>query len=450
MKPRFIYTIAFFILANLHYSCYKESRLLVNADFQATIEDDNYTAPVKVSFENNTTGADFYKWTFEGGEPAISTEKVPEKVIYPKAGAYKIVLEAWNDHERSTKEFTFEVDSAVTIGFDADVLINDFAPATVRITNTTTGASTFQWTFERGEPSASTERYPEDILFKEAGEHTISLTVNNGRETFNYSKKIKLELPMSVDFDIEPSFDDYDYEAPFTASLTNKTISGLTYEWTAGGGTIADKNDENTTVTFQNPGTYDIVLKAGNGKETKTLERQVVIKANSNLYIVKDVKFGIKPAVNTVGSFFSLDTRSIIPQDEVSAENGKNIHILFYGINATFEKCYFTSPDMASSSGFYSIPNATKTYFVNTLETSGLTFAGNTFESMATDAPLKAIDIKSASNTTSWFISNPVGRIVLFETADGRKGAIKVKAFVSEGSLSYVLADIKYQKEKVQ
>jgi PKD repeat protein len=450
MKPRFIYTITFFILAGLHYSCYKESRLLVNADFQATIEDDNYTAPVKVSFENNTTGADFYKWTFEGGEPAISTGKVPEKVTYSKAGTYKIVLEAWNDHERGTKEFTFVVDSAVTVSFEADVPINDFAPATVRITNTTRGASSFQWTFEGGEPSASAEQHPGDILFREAGEHTISLTVDNGRETFNYSKKIKLELPLSVDFDIEPSSDDYDYEAPFTASLSNRTISGLTFEWTAAGGTLADKNAENTKVVFQHPGTYTIVLKAGNGKETRTLEKQIIVKANSNLYTVKDVKFGIKPAVNTIGSFFSLDTRSIIQQDEVSAENGKNIHILFYGINATFEKCYFTSPDMASSAGFYSIPNATKTYFVNTLETSGLTFTGNTFEAMATDAPLKAIDIRSASNTATWFISNPVGRIVLFETADGRKGAIKVKAFVSEGIRSYVLADIKYQKEKVQ
>ncbi|MFV0587989.1 PKD domain-containing protein [Bacteroides reticulotermitis] len=450
MKMRFISIIILLVTVSLFNSCYNESRLLVNADFQTTIEEDNYTAPVKVTFENNTTGADFYKWTFEGGNPATSSEKVPAKVTYAKAGTYKIVLEAWNDHERSTKEFTFEVDSTVVVGFQAEVLINDFAPANVQITNKTTGASSFEWTFEGGEPATSNEQYPGNILFREAGEHSISLTVKNGRETFSYSQKINLNLPVSVDFDIEPSFDDFDYEAPFTAALINKTVSGLTYEWTSNGGVIASPTDENTSVTFLNSGTYNIVLKADNEKEAKTLEKQIIIKANSNLYTVKDVKFGVKSAVNTVGSFFSLNTRTIIPQDKVSSENGKDINILFYGINATFEKCYFTSPDMASAAGFYTIPDATKTYFVNTLETSGLTFSGSTFDMMTTDTPLRNIDIKTAANTTSWFVANPVGRIILFETTDGRKGAIKVKAFVSEGTRSYILTDIKYQKEKVQ
>lgn len=449
MKLKFIYIILPLMLAGLFSTCYQESKLLVNADFQVTIEADNYTAPVKLTFENNTTGADFYKWTFEGGDPSSSAEKTPSKVTYTQAGTYKIVLEAWNDHERNTKEFIFVVDSTVTIGFDAEILINDFAPATIQITNNTVGASTYIWTFEGGDPATSNEQHPGTIQFNEAGEHIISLTVNNGRETFNCNKKITLALPISPNFDIEPSFDDYDYEAPFTALLINKTVSGLTYEWIAEGGTISEINEENTSVTFQDPGTYTIVLKAANEKETKIHEKQIVIKPNSNLYTVKDVKFGIKSAANTVGSFFSLNTRVIIPQDKVSAENGKNIDILFYGINATFEKCYFSSPDMATSTGFYQIPDASKTYFVNTLETSGLTFASSTFDMMTNDDALKTMDIKAASNTTSWFISNPVGRIVLFETADGRKGAIKVKAFVSEGNLSYLLTDIKYQKKKV-
>jgi hypothetical protein len=58
------------------------------------------------------------------------------------------------------------------------------------------------------------------------------------------------------------------------------------------------------------------------------------------------------------------------------------------------------------------------------------------------------LDIVAESNTDTWFIANPVPRIVLFETADGRKGAVKIKAFVSEQMQSYVLTDIKFQKEK--
>ncbi|NDV70030.1 PKD domain-containing protein [Dysgonomonas sp. 25] len=448
MRKLYLLLITLTTLLLLH-ACYKESRLLVNADFQATITEENYTAPVKVTFENNTTGADFYKWTFEGGSPTESTEKTPTSVTYNQAGTYTIKLEAWNNHERGEKEFTFSVDSAVNIVFDAEILVNDFAPATVKIINNTEGASTFSWTFEGGNPATSDEQYPGNILFSEAGEHTIKLQVGNGRETFELTKTITLDNPIAVDFDIEPSFDDFDYEAPFIANLKNRTTSGLTYQWTASGGTIADAVAENTTITIQNPGTYTITLQGNNEKEAKTASKDITIKANTNLYTMKDVKFGIKSAASTIGSFYSLKSREIIRQSDVTAENGAGINILFYGINQSFEKCYFTSPDLATNAGFYAIPNATRTYFINTLESTAVTFSPNTFDTMTNDMPLRSIDIKAAAGTTTWFIANPVPRIVLFETADGRKGAIKIKAFVSEQGESYILTDIKFQKQKV-
>ena len=37
-------------------------------------------------------------------------------------------------------------------------------------------------------------------------------------------------------------------------------------------------------------------------------------------------------------------------------------------------------------------------------------------------------------------------RIVLFETANGRKGAIKIKEYISNGTESYIFVDIKMQK----
>jgi PKD repeat protein len=443
-------TGVFALILCLLSACYKESKLLVNADFQAIIEENNYTAPVIVVLENKSTGADFYKWTFDGGNPATSTDKTPSNITYKSAGTYTIVLEAWNDYEGGQKEFTFTVDSAVTVSFDVEVLINDFAPANVKITNTTQGASSYLWTFEGGEPATSTDQYPANVLFREEGEHTLSLVVNNGRESFSLSKKIILTPPIAIDFEIEPSFDDFDYEVPFFASLINKTRSGLTYEWGTTGGTITNKQAETTGISISEPGTYTITLKGENGKETKTLGKEITVRANTNLYSVKDVKFGIKSAVSTIGSFYSLKYRSIIPQNKVTGANGEDIHLVFFGINPTFEKCYFTSPVLAGNAGFYDIPNATQTYFVNTLETSNIHFLSSTFDAMVNDSPLKSVDIKSASEANTWFIANPVPRIILFETADGRKGAIKIKAFVSEQEQSYILTDMKFQKEKTQ
>lgn len=431
-------------------SCYKESELLVNADFKITIENGNYTAPVRLTLENSTTGADFFRWSLEGGNPSSSDEKTPGTITYSQAGTYHIILEAWNNHERGTKTITFAVDSAVTAAFRAEVRINDFAPATVGIINTTQGASTFLWTFEGGTPATSTLQHPGEVVFEQPGEHTITLVAGNGREEFTLSRTITLGQPLAVDFDIIPSFDDFDHEVPFAASLVNKTTSGLTYEWTASGGEITDGNAEHSAIRLVTPGVYTVTLTADNGKERKTVTKEVTVKANSNLYTMTDVKFGIKAAVNTIGSFYSLGQRTVITQSSVTESNGKEIDLVFFGINPTFEKCYFTSPDMAGNAGFYSIPGAKATYFVNTVETSGISFSSADFDAMRNDALLRTLNIRQAGNTTSWFIAYPVPRIVLFETAGGRKGAIKIKAFVSDQAQSYILADIKFQKEHIQ
>ncbi|NDV78146.1 PKD domain-containing protein [Dysgonomonas sp. 511] len=421
--------------------------MLVNSEFQATIQNDNYTAPVSVSIKNSTTGADFYKWSFEGGSPDSSNEQYPGTVIYNKAGTYTITLEAWNNNERDVKEFTFSVDSTVHVEFNTEILINDFAPAEIKITNLTTGASAFEWIFDGGEPASSNEQFPENVIFDSPGEHKVTLTVNNGREIFSTTQIINLLPKIEVDFEIEPSFDDFDYEVPFTASLINKTQNGLTYLWRSTGGTIVDKNAENTEITFTYPGTYTITLEGNNEKETKSLGKEITLKANTNLYTLNNVKFGIKKAEETIGCFYSLSERKILPQSEINSTNGQNINLVFFGLDASFSRCYFLSPADALSSGFASIPNPTQTYFINDLNQSALTFTDTEFDEMVNDAKLKTLGIKAASNTTSWFTNVFIPRFVLFETENGIKGVIRIKAFVSQGSDSYILADIKVQKE---
>jgi len=435
------------ILILCNVSCYKESTLLVKAEFTVTIENDNYTTPVNIVLENNSTGADFYKWTFDEGTPSSSSEKQPPKVTYNKAGTYKISLEAWNDTERDIKEFTFSVDSAVTILFDIDILVNDFAPADIKITNNTLGASTFLWEFEGGVPSTSTDKHPANIHFATQGEHTISLTVSNGREIFSSSKTITLDAPLNVDFDVEPSFDDFDYEVPFKAQLVNKTVSGLTYSWTCTGATIENSTAENTNINIQTAGTYTIELTAANGKETKSESKQITVKPNTNLYILNDVKFGIKSAESTLGCFYSLPLRTIIKSNDVDSSNGNAINLVFFGLDMSFNNCYFTSPHRADLSGFVEIPNATQTFFINRIDETSLSFSSSDFDNMTNDNLLQTIDIKGNSNTTSWFTNLTIPNFVLFETNDGIKGVIKVKGFVSNGYNSYILTDIKVQKQ---
>jgi PKD repeat protein len=435
------------ILNATMFSCYKEEEVPVIMDFEY-IQPESYTVPVDLALVNRTSGADFYRWTFEGASPATSDDKNPGTISYDKAGTYTIKLEAWNDTQRNTKEITFTLDSAVNLAFDVAVQVNDFVPATVKITNQTRGASSYEWTFEGGTPATSTLANPPDVLFDSPGEHAIQLRVGNGREFFSSSKTIVLKPAMVIDFSIIPSFEDEDYEAPLTANLQNGTISALRNVWSATGGVINNTTAENTAIYFENPGTYTVTLQTENDKDVQTTQRTITVKPNTNLYIMEDVKLAISAGHVASGSFYSTKLRQVLKREDVNADNGSLIDIVFFGINSSFSYSRFISPDSAAKYAFPPIPGASHTAFINTLESSAISFSGSQFDAMTNDTPLQPLDIKNNDSKISFFNSTVAPRIVLFETSDGRKGAIKVKSFVVDGSQSYILLDIKVQKLK--
>jgi PKD repeat protein len=444
---KFVRRSILMILAGLG-SCYEEQEIPVAIEFEYTIDNKSYTVPVELTIANSTTGADFYAWSFDGASPATSDGKQPGVIRYEQAGTYIIALEAWNDTQRERKEITIVLDSAVTVGFDVAIQINDFSPVTVGLTNLTRGATSYAWTFEGGMPGASTEAKPGPVMFETPGEHDITLTVFNGREYFTETKTVVVKDALLPNFEIVPFFEDTDYEAPLYASLVNKTVSGLRYQWTTTGGDIDAATATETEIYFPGPGTYTVTLAVENDKEVKSVQREIVVKPNTNLYIMDSVVLGVSSAHATVGCFYAPRLRSVVKRSEVAAENAPLIDLVFYGINSSFGYCRFLSPDSASRYTFPAIPQASHTYIVNVLSAKGITFTPQQFDAMTTDADLVGIDIRGKDTAGLYFTGNNAPMVVLFETADGRKGAIKVREFVAAGAQSYIVADIKIQKLK--
>ena len=195
--------INFFFISSLALvtSCYQEQEIPVTIDFAYAVTEGSFTVPVEITLTNNTTGADFYNWTMMGATPSSSNKKQPDAITYSQAGTYIIKLEAWNDTQRSFKEITVQLDSAVTLDFNVDILVNDFAPATAQITNNTRGASSYEWTFQGGTPETSTVADPPNILFSTPGEHVITLKISNGRESYTSSKTVTLKAALDTDFE---------------------------------------------------------------------------------------------------------------------------------------------------------------------------------------------------------------------------------------------------------
>jgi PKD repeat protein len=429
-------------------SCYKEQVVSVVADFTVTVDEGDYSVPVYILIENKSTGANNYRWAFEGGEPSASDKPQPGIVRYNNAGTYIISLEAWNVDERKVKEYGLQLDSAIFIGFNVEISVNNISPVQVFISNISKGGTTYRWTFDGGQPSSSELRIPPAVTFVDAGEHTITLEISNGRETLVHSEKITVLPAMVLDFDIIPAFENEDMEAPFSARLQNRSSNGLSYKWqTENGLTANDTASDFTTISCASAGIYSITLEADNGKEIKSISKEITVKPNSNIYIMQDVKLGIKSAHTTVGSFYSCDLRSVITRDEIDEQNAPLIDFAFFGLDETFRLCRFLSPDSVGNYAFYDIPQAAHTTIINTLENSPVGFSVDDFDSMTTDAPLHSLSIAANDSRENYFTNSIIPRIVLFETADGRKGAIKIKSFVSERTESYILTDIKVYKK---
>jgi len=440
---------SFFVIgtALLFSSCYQEKGIDLEANFEVTVINNDYSIPVEISLTNNSQGADQYFWTFEGGIPDASTQKQPGNIWYKYPGTYTIRLECRNAYHSTTKEYTLQIDSAIQAGFETYIRINDFAPVTLDIENQTSGSTFYQWQFEGGKPESSTEKDPPPVLYENPGEYTIRLITGNERETQEFIQSIKVLPRLEADFTADYSFEDEDREAPAVILLESQTTAVLHYKWEAPGGIIENDTAPNTSVYFEQPGSYTILLMVDNDKETKLIWKDIELSPNRNLLSFNDIRLGINSSKED-GPFFSGYLRETLKENEINEDNGKLIDFVFFGLNERFSYCRFLSPDSADLFTFNTIPQAIKTYIVNDLEKANLNFSTSIFDLMENDIPLRLLDIKSNDSGNLFFELNAFPRLILFETDDGRKGAIKIKEKIIAGSNSYINVDIKMQKTK--
>lgn len=436
----------------LLFSCAKEEAIPAVADFTIQVINDDYTVPVHVAITNKSEGADNYQWTFQGGTPNSSTSKHPGTITYNQQGIYTIKLEVDNqDDNHDSKEITLEIKDAINIGFNTEIIDNNYPPTEVVLTNNTTGAETYHWTFEGGIPQTSNEQNPTNVVFNEPGEHLITLEVSNGLETYQETYTITVAPHLEAAFEYQIAPNDDDLQVPVTLTMINNSISATDYQWTFIGANQENSSDENPTITFSNPGTYTLKLEATNGKETTTVSQEITLLPNTNLRVINDVQLGINTAHtnNNIGAFYSTINRETYTKDQVTNDNGANIDIAFFGLNQNFTFNKFVSPDEVQNLTFNAIPNATHTKFINLLENCNCTasLTVDEFNNMTDDSILNALTIEETNEGLQDFDNTLTPRIILFETQDGRKGAIKIKDFVVNGLDSYIVVDIKVMKE---
>ena len=231
--------------------------------------------------------------------------------------------------------------------------------------------------------------------------------------------------------------------------LQNNTISATQHKWQAPGGTLSNSTDSVPTVTYSLPGTYTVTYKAGNGKDSATVTKNITVLPNTGLRTFANVKLGINTAQSTLGVYFSTILRKVLLKGDVNASNGNKIDIAFYGLSESFNYNLFISPDSAQVWAFDAIPGGTATKLINSQELCGcgVNFTVANFDNVTTGTAFSSVPINVTTAGNTFFSNALVPRVVLFQNAIGKKGAVKIKQYVSAGQQSYIICDIKVQKD---
>lgn len=448
IKKILLYSVGIILI-----SCAKETAIPVTVDFDFEVAKDDYSVPVKVLINNKTEGAELYEWHFEGGEPSFSNSRNPGVISYTNKGEYVIELTATNqDGSNDTKSIPIQVDEPIYIGFEITNIKNNFSPAAYTFKNTTTGANQFYWTFEGGIPENSTKEDPGQILFKTPGEHKVKLEASSDRESYNFEKTIIVSPYLDVDFTYTVAYNDDDYQVPVHVNIEKTAISTTTYQWDFPGAIPSISNQEDPEeIVYTIPGIYPIAVTASNGKEVKIITKEIEVFKNTNLRTFSDVKLGINTAHlnHTIGSFYSIADRRVYTANEIDDKTAATIDLVYYGFSNSFNTNRFTSPDDLSDTTFPDIENAKKTKFINSQESCNCSasLTALQFDTIEDDTLFQNLIVDETPEGLKDFDNSTVPRIVLFQTQEGKKGAIKIKKYVEAGQESYILVDIKVQKE---
>lgn len=188
------------------------------------------------------------------------------------------------------KILVVEEEQNIAVDFSVTPTLQTLPEATIFLENlTNSGPWDFLWDF--GDGTTSTEQNVSEYTYLQAGTYTISLTASFGDCIVTTVKSITINpIPPIVDFGYDPAFGC----APLTVNFTNLSQFALSssYEWEFGDGSTS--NAVNPTHTYFEPGIYSVSLTASNAfnQSTTEIKSQIIEVFETPL-----VQFDVRPAI---------------------------------------------------------------------------------------------------------------------------------------------------------
>ena len=220
-------------------------------------------APFTVQFNNlSSANSDTYAWTFPGGTPGASNAENPT-VTYNVAGSFDVTLVVSNANGTNTADLSdyILVEQAPTASFSA-------VPTDLSVAFDATSPDATGYTWDFGDGNGSSQEDPTHVYATD-GTYTVSLTVTNNCGTDVTTQTIVASTMPVAQFSATTT----EGCTPFVAQFNNQSSGNATgFQWTFPGGTPGTSTAENPTVTYNNPGSYDVSLTVTNPSGTSTAD----------------------------------------------------------------------------------------------------------------------------------------------------------------------------------
>jgi PKD repeat protein len=256
-----------------------------------TVATANGCTPFSTTFNNTSTDAQTYAWTFQGGTPATSTDKTPS-VVYNTAGTYSVTLVVGN----SVGKDTLKLNNCITVGSKpATTFTNTINNAKVTFTNGSTNATTYLWEFGDGKKATKKDT---TYTYANDGTYKVTLTSTNTCGSTTYTKDIIIVTPPKASFALANG----NGCIPFSAAFNNtSSTNAATYEWTFAGGTPSTSTTKNPTVVYNQKGTFDVILIVSNAvyKDTLKLKNLVIVDEKPSTAFTNTVNKAVVNFTNT-------------------------------------------------------------------------------------------------------------------------------------------------------
>lgn len=241
-----------------------------------------------IEFTNtSSSNATSVLWEFEGGTPGTSTEENPT-VTYTTAGVYNVKLTATNGSGSDVllKEEYITVNPKPIADFT--YVVNG---GTVQLTNTSQNAASYLWSNNVNQDISMDEN--PTMTFAQNGQFEITLEVTNSCGTDSKTIIVSITGYPNVSFSSSIS----EGCNPLVVTFKDESTDGvINRKWEFPGGTPESSTEKEVEVTYNDPGTFNVILFAENevGTSTITFDKYV------NVYETPTASIAYNIVENTV------------------------------------------------------------------------------------------------------------------------------------------------------